>query len=65
MAKTTVKAVISVEIPYKSGIEKQTTKERNAEIKAKAEESIIDALTLAELEPQLLRLRIAREKKDA
>jgi len=65
MAKTTVKAVISVEIPYKSGIEKQTTKERNAEVKAKAEESIIDALTLAELEPQLLRLRIAREKKDA
>jgi len=65
MAKTTVKAVISVEIPYKTGIEKQTTKERNAEVKAKAEESIIDALTLAELEPQLLRLRIAREKKDA
>jgi len=65
MAKTTVKAVISVEIPYKNGIEKQTTKDRNAEIKEKAEELIIDALTAAQLEPKLLRLRIAREKKDA
>jgi hypothetical protein len=64
MAKTTVKAVVSVEIPYKTGIEKQTTKERNAEIKEKAEELIIDALTTAQLEPQLLRLRIAREKKE-
>jgi hypothetical protein len=65
MSKVTVKAVVSIEVPLpKSTVEKQKTAEVNAEIKERAEESLIDALTLANLEPAILRIRIARQGKE-
>lgn len=65
MSKATVKAVVSIEVPLpKSTVEKQKTAEVNAEVKEKAEELLIDALTLANLEPAILRIRIARQGKE-
>jgi hypothetical protein len=62
MATITVKAVISVEVPEPTSVlEKQSTKERNEEIKNIAESRIMDALTLSELQPAILRIRIARK----
>ena len=65
MSKVTVKAVVSIEVPLpKSTVEKQKTAEVNAEVKERAEELLIDALTLANLEPAILRIRIARQGKE-
>jgi hypothetical protein len=65
MSKATVKAVVSIEVPLpKSTVEKQKTAEVNAEVKERAEELLIDALTLANLEPAILRIRIARQGKE-
>lgn len=65
MSKTTVKAVVSIEVPLsKSTLEKQKTAEVNAEVKERAEELLLDALTLANLEPAILRIRIARQGKE-
>jgi hypothetical protein len=65
MSKATVKAVVSIEVPLpKSTVEKQKTAEVNAEVKERAEELLIDALTLANLQPAILRIRIARQGKE-
>ena len=65
MSKATVKAVVSIEVPLpKLTVEKQKTAEVNAEVKERAEELLIDALTLANLEPAILRIRIARQGKE-
>jgi len=65
MSKATVKAVVSIEVPLpKSTVEKQKTAEVNAEVKERAEELLLDALTLANLEPAILRIRIARQGKE-
>jgi hypothetical protein len=63
MAKVTVKAVVSVEIAEPKSLDKQTTAERNTQIKDEAEARILDALQLSELSPTILRLRIARTEK--
>jgi hypothetical protein len=63
MAKVTVKAVVSVEIAEPKSLDKQTTAERNTQIKDEAEARILDALQLSELSPTILRIRIARAEK--
>lgn len=64
MARIKVKAIIAVDMPEpKEGAVKQTPKERREELREHASSVIIDALTLAELNPSVIRLNLSREKK--
>lgn len=65
MARTTLKAVVSVELDNATTVEGQTTAERNEQLKQSASLRILDALTHAEMHPALLRIRIARAEKEA
>lgn len=65
MATGTVKVLVSVEIPIPtSNVEKLKGAEINKELRNSAEERVLDALNLADLQPQILRVRVAREDKD-
>jgi len=64
MAKVKIKAVLNVEIPEpKKSLEKQTSTERNDYVRQCAEEAILDALQLAELNPEILKIRLTRTEK--
>jgi hypothetical protein len=64
MAKIYVKAIIAVDMPEpKATIEKQSTKERNEALREYAAERILDALTLAELNPSIQRINLSRHSK--
>lgn len=66
MAKIYVKAIIAVDMPEpKVTLEKQSTKERNEALREHASERIIDALTLAELNPSIQRINLSRTAKDS
>jgi hypothetical protein len=66
MAKIYVKAIIAVDMPEpKTTIEKQSTKERNEALREYAAERILDALTLAELNPSIQRINLSRTAKDS
>jgi hypothetical protein len=66
MAKIYVKAIIAVDMPEpKAAIEKQSTKERNEALREYAAERILDALTLAELNPSIQRINLSRTAKDS
>jgi hypothetical protein len=66
MAKIYVKAIIAVDMPEpKATIEKQSTKERNEALREYAAERILDALTLAELNPSIQRINLSRTAKDS
>ena len=65
MATGTVKVLVAVEIPIPtSNVEKLKGAEINKELRNSAEERVLDALNLADLQPQILRVRVAREDKD-
>jgi hypothetical protein len=66
MARIYVKAIIAVDMPEpKATIEKQSTKERNEALREYAAERILDALTLAELNPSIQRINLSRTAKDS
>jgi hypothetical protein len=66
MAKIYVKAIIAVDMPEpKATIEKQSTKERNEALREYAAERILDALTLAKLNPSIQRINLSRTAKDS
>jgi hypothetical protein len=66
MAKIYVKAIIAVDMPEpKATIEKQSIKERNEALREYAAERILDALTLAELNPSIQRINLSRTAKDS
>jgi hypothetical protein len=66
MAKIYVKAIIAVDMPEpKATIEKQSTKERNEALREYAADRILDALTLAELNPSIQRINLSRTAKDS
>jgi hypothetical protein len=66
MAKIYVKAIIAVDMPEpKATIEKQSTKEKNEALREYAAERILDALTLAELNPSIQRINLSRTAKDS
>ena len=65
MATGTVKVLVSVEIPIPtSNVEKLKGAEINKELRNSAEEKVLEALTEADLQPQILRVRVARGDKD-
>ena len=64
MSKVKVKVVATVEINEpKSTVEKQTTTERNDYVRQVAEETVLDALQLASLNPQIVRVRLTKGDK--
>jgi hypothetical protein len=64
MAQIKIKAIIGVDMPEpKQGIEKLTTKERNEELRQHATEVILDALNMADLNPEVIRLNLSRTSK--
>jgi len=64
MARIKIKAIIGVDMPEpKQGIEKLTTKERNYQLKEYATEVILDALNMADLNPEITRLNLSRKTK--
>jgi hypothetical protein len=66
MARIYVKAIIAVDMPEpKATLEKQSTKERNEALREHAAERILDALTLAELNPSIQRINLSRPVKDS
>jgi hypothetical protein len=66
MARIYVKAIIAVDMPeQKATLEKQSTKERNEALREYAAERILDALTLAELNPSIQRINLSRTAKDS
>ena len=66
MARIYVKAIIAVDMPEpKVTLEKQSTKERNEALREHAAERILDALTLAELNPSIQRINLSRTAKDS
>ena len=66
MAKIYVKAIIAVDMPEpKATLEKQSTKERNEALREYAADRILDALTLAELNPSIQRINLSRTAKDS
>jgi hypothetical protein len=66
MARIYAKAIIAVDMPEpKATIEKQSTKERNEALREYAAERILDALTLAELNPSIQRINLSRTAKDS
>jgi hypothetical protein len=66
MARIYIKAIIAIDMPEpKITIEKQSTKERNEALREHAAERIIDALTLAELNPSIQRINLSRTAKDS
>lgn len=66
MARIYIKAIIAIDMPEpKVTIEKQSTKERNEALREHAAERIIDALTLAELNPSIQRINLSRTAKDS
>jgi hypothetical protein len=66
MARIYVKAIIAVDMPEpKATLEKQSTKERNEVLREHAAERILDALTLAELNPSIQRINLSRQVKDS
>jgi hypothetical protein len=65
MATGTVKVLVAVEIPLPtSNVEKLKGAEINKELRDTAEEKVLDALNLADLQPTILRVRVARGDKD-
>jgi len=66
MARIYVKAIVAVNMPQpKQSIEKQTTKERNEELRQYATEVILDALNMADLNPTIQRINLSRTVKDS
>jgi hypothetical protein len=66
MARIYVKAIIAVDMPEpKATLEKQSTKERNEALREYAADRILDALTLAELNPSIQRINLSRTAKDS
>ena len=66
MARIYIKAIVAVDMPEpKQGIEKQTTKERNEELRQHASEVILDALNMADLNPTIKRINLSRTVKDS
>lgn len=64
MSKVRVKIVANVEINEpKSSVEKQSTTERNDYVRQVAEETVFDALKLASLNPQIIRVRLTKGEK--
>lgn len=60
---TKIKAVIIVDINIpKSKIEKQSISERNDYVRSYAGDRLADILTNAELDPQILRVRLSQTK---
>lgn len=60
---TKIKAVIIVDINIpKSKIENESTRERNEYVRSYAADRIADVLTNAELDPQILRVRLSQTK---
>ena len=66
MAKIYIKAIVAVDMPEpKQGIEKQSTKERNEELRQHAAEVILDALNMADLNASIQRINLSRPAKDS
>jgi hypothetical protein len=66
MARIYVKAIIAVDMPEpKATLEKQSTKEKNEALREYAADRILDALTLAELNPSIQRINLSRTAKDS
>lgn len=66
MARIHVKAIVAVDMPESaSKLEKQSTKEYNQALREYAAEKIMDALTLAELNPTIQRINLSRQTKDS
>lgn len=64
MSKVKVKVIAHVEINEpKPSLEKQTTTERNESIRSVAEEMVLDALNIANLNPEILRVRLSKGDK--
>lgn len=64
MSKVKVKVIANVEINEpKSTVEKQSTTERNDSIRNAAEEMVLDALNIANLNPEILRVRLSKGDK--
>lgn len=64
MSKVKVKVIANVEINEpKSTVEKQSTTERNDSIRNAAEEMVLDALSIANLNPEILRVRLSKGDK--
>jgi hypothetical protein len=65
MATGTVKVLVAVEIPLPtSNVEKLKGAEINKELRDTAEEKVLEALNSADLQPTILRVRVARGDKD-
>jgi hypothetical protein len=65
MARIYIKAIVAVDMPEpKATIEKQSTKERNEQLREYAAERILDALSGAELNPTIQRINLSRTIKE-
>lgn len=66
MARIYIKAIVAVDMPEpKATLEKQSTKERNEQLREFAAERILDALSGAELNPSIQRINLSRPAKDS
>jgi hypothetical protein len=66
MARIYIKAIVAVDMPEpKATLEKQSTKERNEQLREFAAERILDALSGAELNPSIQRINLSRPVKDS
>ena len=66
MARIYIKAIVAVDMPEpKATLEKQSTKERNEQLRQFAAERILDALSGAELNPSIQRINLSRPAKDS
>ena len=66
MARIYIKAIVAVDMPEpKATLEKQSTKERNEQLREFAAERILDALSGAELNPSIQRINLSRPTKDS
>ena len=66
MARIYIKAIVAVDMPEpKATLEKQSTKERNEQLREYASERILDALSGAELNPSIQRINLSRPIKDS
>ena len=62
---TQLKVIVNVSIPTpKPSLEKQTATEKNEALRELATELVTDALTLADLQPEVLRVRLAKGDKE-
>lgn len=59
-----VKVIVNIQVPTpKRTLEKQSISEKNEALRELATEMVTDALTVSELQPEVLRVRIAKGDK--